>query len=50
MTTAHTPPTTPASPEDWPEPTDEQIALIRRIVAPLVHQARAERAEQQSAA
>ncbi|WP_432111747.1 hypothetical protein [Streptomyces sp. YPW6] len=49
MTTAQTPPT-PVSPEDWPEPTEEQVALVRRVLAPLVHQARAERAEQQSAA
>ncbi|WP_436944392.1 hypothetical protein [Streptomyces sp. SudanB25_2051] len=49
MATAQTPPTL-ANPEDWPEPTDEQVELVRRVLAPLVHQVRAERAEQQSAA
>ncbi|HZF90412.1 hypothetical protein [Streptomyces sp.] len=49
MTTAQTTPE-PVSPEDWPEPTDEQIELVRRVLAPLIHQARADRAEQPSAA
>ncbi|MFI5686762.1 hypothetical protein [Streptomyces sp. NPDC051636] len=49
MATAQTPPERP-NPEDWPEPTAEQVALIRRILAPRIHKARAERAEQQSAA
>ncbi|MEU5130003.1 hypothetical protein [Streptomyces mobaraensis] len=43
-------PLKPASPEDWPDPTDEQIELVRRVLAPLIHQARADRAEQPSAA
>ncbi|QKW51704.1 hypothetical protein [Streptomyces buecherae] len=49
MDTEQAPPT-PASPEDWPEPTEEQVALIRRILAPRIRQARVERTEQQSAA
>lgn len=36
--------------ETWPDPTDEQLAVIRRILAPRIHEARAERAAEQSAA
>jgi hypothetical protein len=43
-------PSTPAGSDEWPEPTAEQLALIRRILAPRIRQARTERAEQQSAA
>ncbi|MET7616986.1 hypothetical protein [Streptomyces sp. NPDC005408] len=49
MNTTETP-STPAGPDDWPEPTAEQLALIRRILAPRIRQARNRRAEQQSAA
>ncbi|MEU5424008.1 hypothetical protein AB0H73_00130 [Streptomyces olivoreticuli] len=42
--------TTPSDTETFPEPTAEQIALIARLLAPRVLRARAERAEQQSAA
>ncbi len=35
---------------DWPEPTPDQIAMIARVLAPLVHEARAERAERRAAA
>ncbi|MEU2746648.1 MULTISPECIES: hypothetical protein [Streptomyces] len=49
MTTPQTPiPPTEAS--DDGEPTPEQIDLVRRVLAPHIHRARAERAEQQSAA
>ncbi|MFI9065356.1 hypothetical protein ACIGQE_26375 [Streptomyces sp. NPDC053429] len=36
---------TPATPHDqteWPEPTDEQLAMIRRILAPRVREVRSE--------
>jgi hypothetical protein len=49
VTTPQTPiPPTEAS--DDGEPTPEQIDLVRRVLAPHIHRARAERAEQQSAA
>lgn len=35
-------PEKPADREDWPEPTAEQLAMIRRILAPRIRQARAE--------
>ncbi|MER5934107.1 hypothetical protein [Streptomyces sp. NPDC002054] len=35
-------PDTPTKSEDWPEPTDEQLAVIRRILAPRIRQVRAE--------
>ncbi|CAM5607729.1 hypothetical protein GCM10010329_17130 [Streptomyces spiroverticillatus] len=31
-------------PQEWPEPTDEQLAMIRRLLAPEIHRARTERA------
>lgn len=33
---------TPTRREDWPNPTDEQLAVIRRILAPRIRQVRAE--------
>ncbi|MFI6055527.1 hypothetical protein ACIBCO_36255 [Streptomyces violascens] len=36
--------------DEWPDPTDEQLAMIRRILAPHIHQARADRGAEQSAA
>ncbi|MEU2393996.1 hypothetical protein [Streptomyces sp. NPDC007369] len=41
---------TPSEAPDNGRPSAEQIDLIRRILAPHVHRARAERAEQQTAA
>jgi hypothetical protein len=48
--TDHATPTPPTDPDDWPEPTPEQLDLVRRVLAPHIHRACAERAEQQSAA
>ncbi|MFJ2575988.1 hypothetical protein [Kitasatospora aureofaciens] len=33
----------PARSRAWPDPTDEQVGLIARILAPHIHRARAER-------
>ncbi|MEU3710517.1 hypothetical protein [Streptomyces catenulae] len=41
---------TPSKADEWPVPTPEQLDLIRRILAPHVRRARAEQAEQQTAA
>ncbi|MFJ4583747.1 hypothetical protein [Streptomyces echinatus] len=46
----HDTPAPLAEPESWPEPTPEQVDLVRRVLAPYVHRARAEHAEQPSAA
>ncbi|MEV0416018.1 hypothetical protein AB0I68_36005 [Streptomyces sp. NPDC050448] len=35
-------PATPTGPEEWPEPTDDQLAMIRRILAPRIRQVRDE--------
>lgn len=50
MTVDETNPTLPEA-DEWPEPTPEQLDLIRRVFAPHVRRALAdEHAEQQSAA
>lgn len=33
----------------WPQPTDDQIALVARILTPRIHRARAEFAQQSAA-
>lgn len=48
--TDHDTPAPPREPDAWPEPTPEQLDLVRRVLAPHIHRARAERAEQQFAA
>ncbi|MFE3769955.1 hypothetical protein [Streptomyces sp. NPDC059122] len=35
---------------EWPEPTPDQIKVISRVLAPLIRQVRAERAERRAAA
>jgi len=42
--------TRPAQSQAWPEPTDEQVSLIARILAPHIHRARAERRAAEQAA
>ncbi|WP_405659782.1 hypothetical protein [Streptomyces sp. RK9] len=41
---------TPPDANEWPEPTPEQLDLVRRVLAPHIHRARAEQAEQPKAA
>ncbi|WP_167828713.1 hypothetical protein [Streptomyces sp. MZ04] len=41
---------TPPDADEWPEPTPEQLDLVRRVLAPHIHRARVEHAERQSAA
>ncbi|WAU09958.1 hypothetical protein [Streptomyces nigrescens] len=47
---AHTEPHEDTVPSEDTEPSVEQIDLIRRVLAPHIHRARAERTEHQSAA
>ncbi|MEU7639853.1 hypothetical protein AB0C11_27810 [Streptomyces sp. NPDC039016] len=35
---------------EWPEPAPDQIKVISRVLAPLIRQVRAERAERRAAA
>ncbi|MEJ8652767.1 hypothetical protein WKI65_33065 [Streptomyces sp. MS1.AVA.3] len=35
---------------EWPEPTPDQIKVVSRVLAPLIRQVRAERAERRAAA
>ncbi|MEV0438989.1 hypothetical protein AB0I84_07805 [Streptomyces spectabilis] len=40
---------TPSEPDEWPEPTPAQLDLVRRILAPHIYRARAERQEPNAA-
>ncbi|MFM9368094.1 hypothetical protein [Streptomyces sp. Da 82-17] len=41
---------TPPEVDEWPEPTPEQLDLVRRLLAPHVRRALSEHVEQQAAA
>lgn len=41
---------TPPDADEWPEPTPEQLVLVRQVLAPHIHRARADKAGQRATA